>query len=536
MRWIHFSDIHFNMNGYDTEKMRERLLIYLNKLQKRQIDAMFITGDFRYAPQKNFLDDTKLFIDKIRCQCGIENRPIYCTPGNHDVDRNRGRLGLIKQVKESYKSYQGDIELESWKMLYNGVETFNNFIGDSAGEIVGKDNPHRFIENEHINIICMNTTVISGENSECEYGQLVVGIRFLEECFKKIDRGKPTIVYGHHSIESLKYEERVRVIELFQSYNVHIYLCGHNHVFEINNISNDEKYRIYEVFSGNLYTEERWSQCGFLVAELVDDVLKIECHEWDFNNRKWHVSNTYSDDEERTYRTLMLEPKIHINHKENYTEKNSELQNVMQFNGNNCAISVPEYERKFYKNKWPVIHKLEYEYTLRLINAIGIPKLNIETDYKVTYPYSEIRIGGPTVNNNTYRYIGNHIKSYRAILKSENVPKPRMVDKDFIIYSDNTGFSIENQNGKRVNYCRTEYKNDIGVLIRLKINDKKTVHLIFGVGKRGTMVAINYLINYAEDIYRQCGNKNYFLCVWGNYSDYSIDTSKEPVDLSYLVR
>lgn len=535
MKWIHFSDIHFNFDGYDTSQMRYKLLEYLQKQNNKKIDAMFITGDFRFAPQKVYIEETKVFIDQIRKQCGIIDKPFYYTAGNHDVDRDFDRMQVIRGVRNSYKSSQGN--LDSWKMLQGGFSEFNNFIEDSTGKIIREENPHKFIKNEKVNIICMNTAVTSGENSENEYGQLIVGIKFLEECLKKIDKSKPTIVYGHHSIESLNYQERVRVLEMFQNYGIHIYLCGHNHVFSINNVSNNEQYKIYEIFSGNLYTEEGQSQCGFLIADLMGDVLKIECHEWDFNNRKWHISNTYSDEERCDQKILYLsDEKLPVEYSGNDRNiSDSALQKIMQFNSNNVAVSVPTYKKKFHTNVWPVVHKLEYEYTLKLLNAIGLSGLNIETDYNVTYPYSEIHVGGPTVNLCTYRYISNYVESYKAILQERNIPKNRIVDKNFIIKSNRTGFSVVDENNKRIEFCRADSRNDIGMLVRIKINEKKTVHLVFGIGKRGTMVAINYLINYAEKIYENYGSNNYFFCIWGNYIDSSIDTSKNIVDLSYLL-
>ena len=87
---------------------------------------------------------------------------------------------------------------------------------------------------------------------------------------------------------------------------------------------------------------------------------------------------------------------------------------------------------------------------------------------------------------------------------------------------ENTGFRIVDENGEEKKFYREYKKSDIGVLVRLKVNRKKTVHLMFGTGKRGTMVAINYLINSVDEIYERCGDQNYFLVVFGNYMDYSI--------------
>ena len=536
MRWVHFSDIHFNFDGYDTSQMRTKLLEYLVKKKFEKIDALFITGDFRFAPQKEFIEDTKKFIEDIRSRCGIDEKSFCYTVGNHDVSRSESRKSVVTTVRQSYKSCHGNISKEMWEMLRIGFKEFNNFIKDSNGEIVGEENPHRFIENENVNIISMNTAITSAEKSNIEYGQLIIGIKFLRECFEKIDKNKPTIVCGHHSIESLSYEERIRVIELFQNYGVHIYLCGHNHKFNVNNISDDEKYKIYEIFSGNLYTEENVSQCGFLIGTLENDVLEMECHEWDFNNRKWHISNTYSDDEKSDKKTLNLTENRLMFCSNNVSNwKTSSLQRIMQFNNRNVAITVPEYQKKFKTRSWPVIHKSEYEYTLKLISAMGIADLNIETECKPSYAYSEIHIGGPTVNPLTYRYLNNYISSYRSIVQKSNIPNKKYVDPNFTIVSEKTGFSVVDKNNERIVFCRIDNKSDIGILIRIKVNEKKTVHLLFGTGKRGTIVAINCLINYAEEIEKKCGEENYCFCIWGNYLDCSIDTSKELHDLSYLL-
>ena len=104
--------------------------------------------------------------------------------------------------------------------------------------------------------------------------------------------------------------------------------------------------------------------------------------------------------------------------------------------------------------------------------------------------------------------------------------------QNYIIPSDQTGFSVRDDEGKELLFLRDDKVNDIGLLVRLKINEKKTVHLIFGTGKRGTMAALNYITNYSEEIFLKHNTKNYFLMLWSNYTNYSIDFSKGITDLS----
>lgn len=535
MRWFHFSDIHFNFEGYDTKWMRERLVEYLKDFKAPDASALFITGDFRFAPDKEFKNETKEYIKKIQNCIGNENTALYISAGNHDLDRNESRTAQIASTLKGYDASKGTLSIETLRYLNVAFDEFNEFISDSAGKVIREQNPHRFIESEEINIVCINTSIVSGIKSADEYGQLIVGINFLEDCFKQVNVNKPIIAYGHHSLESLRYDEQVRVIELFQKYNVHVYLCGHNHIFKVNNVSYDEKYKLYEIFAGNLYTEDRYSQCGFLEADLKsDNYLEIKCHEWDFNARKWHLSNTYSDEQNNYTKILKLyeHPLNKNNDSERYKNRNP-IKNVMMLPFNKAVVTVPIYKKKFYKKTWPIVHFNEFQYTLKLMSAISSEGLEIETEYNVTYQFSEIHIGGPTVNVATYQYIMNFIPSYKAIVKKGEVPREsRFLNPNFIQIGEQTGFSVVDKRGNIINFYRDDWINDIGILIRLKINNKKVVHLIFGTGKRGTLVALNYLTNYAEDISKKYQDKNYFLLLWGNYINYSIDFSKGIQDLS----
>lgn len=216
MYWIHISDIHFNFDGYDTEKMRMELLEYISQENFENLDAIFLTGDLRFAPKKEFKQETKDYIDSLLDSFNPKV-PIYISAGNHDLDRSDSRNNMIKGIRKKYKASIGTIDQVDLDLLNTPFKSFNSFIEDSEGKIVKNNNPHRYVNTKKANIICLNTSILSGFSSEDEYGQLIIGIKFLEECLKKTDKNKPTIVYGHHSLESLRYDEHIRVIELLKT-------------------------------------------------------------------------------------------------------------------------------------------------------------------------------------------------------------------------------------------------------------------------------------------------------------------------------
>lgn len=64
VRWLHISDFHLNKQGVDSQRMRNRLPEYLQKLGLK-CDYIFFTGDLRYAPECKFAPQTDLYLKKI---------------------------------------------------------------------------------------------------------------------------------------------------------------------------------------------------------------------------------------------------------------------------------------------------------------------------------------------------------------------------------------------------------------------------------------------------------------------------------------
>ena len=87
IRWIHFSDLHLNLTGTETKRLRENLLEYLDTIVGK-IDYAFFTGDIRHAPSGDFPSNAGKEIENICNAIGLPEKRLFIEPGNHDVDRN----------------------------------------------------------------------------------------------------------------------------------------------------------------------------------------------------------------------------------------------------------------------------------------------------------------------------------------------------------------------------------------------------------------------------------------------------------------
>ena len=93
-RWIQMSDIHFQNKKvtFNTKQLRDSLPEYLKNEIKEKINGMFLTGDYRFAPE-NEMNATKVVEYILQCAevLGLTKNEIYTAPGNHDLSRGEVR-------------------------------------------------------------------------------------------------------------------------------------------------------------------------------------------------------------------------------------------------------------------------------------------------------------------------------------------------------------------------------------------------------------------------------------------------------------
>ena len=114
------SDIHFQTKQvpFNTKQLRDALPDYLKNNINEQINVMFLTGDYRYAPEGEE-NVTKVVEYILKCAeaLNICKNNIYTTPGNHDLKRGDVRGLLIDGICNKYSPDSGIISIEILRQL-----------------------------------------------------------------------------------------------------------------------------------------------------------------------------------------------------------------------------------------------------------------------------------------------------------------------------------------------------------------------------------------------------------------------------------
>ena len=303
-RWLHISDIHFNFRQFDTNLMRRSLLSYLKDIVflYKKIDAVFITGDFRFAPEKKYEEDSICFLHNILKVLNLTINDLYIVPGNHDVSRSSERIKIINNILEEYDPHTGDISERFFRYLYDDKIDFIEFAKKLYIEnkertkcYTYKNNPHFIVETEKVDILHLDTAFFSCKTSSDEHGQLILGTKYIDSLLNKRLSMKPIIALGHHPLSSLDSTEYNCIFSIFKKHNIHIYIAGHSHAAEIvDSRSIDLNYEIYQIFSSNLYYSKN-GKVNFLIGEynIFDDFYYIDAYYWNSTQNAWCPDNAF---------------------------------------------------------------------------------------------------------------------------------------------------------------------------------------------------------------------------------------------------
>lgn len=290
IRWLHLSDIHYNLDNYESEWLRDNLIETL-KSQNGKFDFLVITGDLLYQFNSSF-DEVKTFLMSIINTISIPLENVFMILGNHDFERNKKReifIRGIKSDKEKIKDMVADLDDDMINILINGQKEFWEFYEDLLGRKDNYSDVHFVNLRNKFNIINLNTCLISG--TEDEEGTLSINMKKLVKVLKSIeDNNKPNIAIGHHSLECFVPEEQDEIVNLFEDFKIDIYLCGHIH---------QNKYRIYT--QGNRYIPsivcgsnmlDSYATASFVIGEVNLDTYEcnVTYHKWS-KNKMWVIDN-----------------------------------------------------------------------------------------------------------------------------------------------------------------------------------------------------------------------------------------------------
>lgn len=230
-RWLHLSDMHV-MNEADTNLI---LKAYERLAKEFSPDFIIITGDFRHKKLSCNFKRTLCFLEEIIKIFHVEKENIFIVPGNHDVndypERNIAIAEIVQKIDDNYNIYIQHINKRT--TLYNGfieykkfVKTFykNSTVNDERIKKIGK--PFNIVWNNKLNLLHINTALISNG----EKHQEIIDINAITQL--QVNKALPTIMLGHHGLESLYLSHQDRIKIWIHDNFVSAYLHGDIHKYE----------------------------------------------------------------------------------------------------------------------------------------------------------------------------------------------------------------------------------------------------------------------------------------------------------------
>ncbi|SIR68701.1 Calcineurin-like phosphoesterase [Peribacillus simplex] len=296
MHILHISDIHAQINNYQTKRMRRKLLDKISELNTEQsFDYILLSGDITHQGQ-DFTDSHIEMIQEILDSIKIGTEKLLIVPGNHDLTRNPSRTELINNVLTSTVPTPSDfldftlLEQKDLNILLSSFEKFNEFYTKLKGEYYPLKEIHSIVDLNHCYLILINTCLLANESGE--EGKLLIAKDKLFDCFEELSNkdNKPVIAMGHHTLECFTSSEKQAILNLFDDYGVNIYLSGHVHQagysYEANNYNN----LLTVVCSGVHF--DGYTIGGFVDIKINSSDAYITQYLWNSEHEYWTKNNS----------------------------------------------------------------------------------------------------------------------------------------------------------------------------------------------------------------------------------------------------
>lgn len=232
--WLQLSDLHV------FKEAKTVLILESYKEIAKILHPHFVvvTGDFRHIKHKTQYSQTKEHLESILDIFEIKKEDVFLVPGNHDTNKYPGRTNTLKKItdstEEKYDCYRD--YLDGQHSLHNGFSEYSAFVRSFYdGTTVDDDrvnNPsgvYCIPWKNKINLLHINTALISDGNRNHKE---IVDINSITEIASICDSSIPTILLGHHGLQSLYDSQRSILQTVMKKYQISAFLHGDIHVYE----------------------------------------------------------------------------------------------------------------------------------------------------------------------------------------------------------------------------------------------------------------------------------------------------------------
>lgn len=249
--WLHISDFHINADDdYQRNTVFEALVAAVRRWRDKpdahlkQPDLIFATGDIAFSGKTaEYENATKLFNSLLEA-AGLPRDRLFVIPGNHDVDRNRGRRlpRTLKGAADAEEVFDPTTpKPEHFVRLAAFGEWYNEYFSGRIFPDHTTCGPKEIfdVNGWRIAVLPVNSALYCGQEvglkgservKDSDHEKLWVGKRCVEFVLESL-REEPadlTISLVHHPLEWLNPEEKRHIREMLHE-AADLVLSGHVH-------------------------------------------------------------------------------------------------------------------------------------------------------------------------------------------------------------------------------------------------------------------------------------------------------------------
>ena len=234
VNWLQLSDLHV------FKEANTFLILESYKELAKILHPHFavVSGDFRHIKGKTNYSETKEYLESVLDIFEIKKEDVFLVPGNHDTNKYPGRTSTIGKIIDSiegkydcYRDY-----LDDRHSLHDGFSEYSAFVRSFYENTTVDDdrvnNPDGVFcipWKKKINLLHVNTALISDGNRNHKE---IVDINRIAEILHTCDSSIPTILLGHHGLQSLYDSQRNVLQAVIQQFQISAFLHGDIHVYE----------------------------------------------------------------------------------------------------------------------------------------------------------------------------------------------------------------------------------------------------------------------------------------------------------------
>jgi len=306
VKWVHFSDLHFKYDDYNTTTMRRSLKEYIKNYSEKYgcFDYVVITGDICH--QGEYDKETVTFVSELIKLTGCQSKNVIIAPGNHDATRFRERKEILDNVINRY--HHEDNKNLKIPATYRDILLTQPFLEYNRlyNEIKLEPPPltlhHVIKDDDKITFIVLNTAVFSGQtytehnriegDDEKNNKNLLICDQEFLILANDNNPNKLNVVIGHHAVDCFDEDsEQQKFKNALDRLYADLYLCGHVHKSLLDPIK-DTYFEQKQVACGGLFNGSS-NQPSFVTGEFnpTTGTVTLTSHAYTQRNENWVISN-----------------------------------------------------------------------------------------------------------------------------------------------------------------------------------------------------------------------------------------------------